>query len=219
MIWFTELTNQEIVFQFVDRELPEEIAFPKKTKLHKIEFPGGHQTNQIIGVYRGDLEWSGIFYGMYTDKTGRLITAKQRADQLESLIGRPIRVGFPVGGHGPIPGLHKFADKDSEYKGGYKGVYIIEEFIPRVKNYLHIEYTIKLAPHERQEKIKPSETSDVRVKVVSSNMEDGVNKLKAAVDSKNAKKGPLQKAKAVADANENTNKGLRPSVARVRGKR
>jgi hypothetical protein len=175
MIYFTEIgkKGQPILFQFYDRELPEEIPFPKQTVLNKIKYPGGHQTNQIIGTYRGELEWTGMFYGnLVVD--GKIINAKQRADAIEELMGRPLRVGFPVGGqtNGKVPGQvpsNQLAKTDKDFSG-YVGIYIIEEFVPTIRNYLNIEYRIKLVPHERQEKIKPEKTTNTRVKLISGNL-------------------------------------------------
>lgn len=200
MIWFTEIGSKDVIFQLLDRELPEEIAFPVEAVLNKIKYPGGHQSNQTIGVYRGEIEWSGTFFGTYRNAAGQLESAKQRADALQNLVGRPLRIGFPVPGHEKrgIPGLTtNYTLTDEEFKGGFKGVYIIESFVPKIKNYLNIDYTIRLVPHERQEKIKPTKTSDVRVKVVTTNLSAGI----VGVAKGEGKKKPLTKAKEAADKN------------------
>lgn len=195
MIWIREYAAKEsdpALFEFYDKELPEDIPFGKKTMLNKIQYPGGHISNQIIGVYDNEVEWTGVFYGTYFEN-GKSITAKARADQLSSLLGRPLKIGFPV------PGL------DS---GGFKGVFIIEEFVPRIKNYLHVEYTIKLVPHQRQEKIKPEETTNVRISPNPQNISAKAdNVAKKAGDSKNSAinkaKGQADKSKSIADKAKN----------------
>jgi hypothetical protein len=171
MIWFTEIATsngpQKIVFQFFLDEIPEEISFGKMSKLNKLEYHGGFKTNQIIGTYPKEVEWSGTFEGTKTMPGGKQVSAKIRYDALESLVGRPLRVGFPSAGMagGPFPGEGEFPDNltDADFIGGIKGVYIIEELVPTVKNYWHIDYKIRLVPHQRQEKIRPTETRQVLV--------------------------------------------------------
>jgi hypothetical protein len=216
MIWITDFGKNDIIFQFLDRELPESIPTPVKAILNKIQFPGGHQTNQVMGVYRGEVEWSGLFYGLY-HFGGAPVSAKDRADQLAELVGKPLRFGFPVPGHGSVPGTVPQASLpklDTDIQGGFKGVYIIEEFTPVVHNYLHVEYTIKLVPHERQEKIRPNETSKVRVGVVSANLSGGVTGLRRAAGK--SKKGTVAtKGGAVSVKNANTAaamEGKRPEM-------
>lgn len=168
MIWVTEFDGDKdgpIIFQFFDRELPEEIPFGRMTKIVNIQYPGGHQTNQTFGVFEKPIEWSGTFFGTYT-VNGKTITAKNRVEEIYALMGRPLRFGFPVATvDGKIPGVSaEVATDSSEYKeNGHKGVYIIEEFTPRARGLLHVEYTIRLVPHERQEKIKPTETTSVKI--------------------------------------------------------
>ena len=64
MLWFTEISTsngpQPIVFQFFVDELPENISFGKTTKLNKLEYFGGFKTNQIIGTFQKEVEWSGV---------------------------------------------------------------------------------------------------------------------------------------------------------------
>lgn len=211
MIWFTEIGSKDVIFQLLDRELPEEIEFPTEAVLNKIRYPGGHQSNQTIGIYRGEVEWSGTFFGTYRNAAGQLENAKQRAEALKSLVGRPLRVGFPVPGHETkgIPGLTThYTLTDEEFTGGFKGVYIVEKVIEKVKNYLHVDYTIHLVPHERQEKIKPTKTNDVRVKVVTTNLTSGIS----GVAKNEGPKKPLDKAKAAADANAKAVEAAAPDV-------
>lgn len=191
MIWIREYGTKDdapAAFQFYEKELPEDISFGKKTLLNKIQYPGGHISNQIIGVYDNEVEWSGVFYGTYFEN-GTSITAKARADKLMTLMGRPVRVGFPV------PGLEN---------AGFKGVFIIEEFVPKIKNYLHVEYTIKLVPHQRQEKIKPEETTNVRLSPSPQNIglkaqQVSDNAGKSKNNTVNKAKEQVDKAKDIAD--------------------
>jgi hypothetical protein len=162
MIWFSEINGEDVIFYLIDREMPEHISFGKNTELNKIRYAGGHQTNQIIGTYNDDIEWSGVFYGTY-NMNGKLVPAVVRSKEIEKLIGRPITVGFPSDGQWSGDQSKKY--KVSEVNGGGEvGTYIIESFVRRVKNPLHIEYDIKLSFHERQKKIKPEETVNVQQK-------------------------------------------------------
>lgn len=173
MIWITELTDTNIVFQFYERELPEHIPNGRKTKINHIEYPGGFQTNQIIGVYEKPIDWSGLFYGTYKIN-GVVVTAKGRAEEFKKLVGRPLRFGFPVPGmnkDNEIPGRTEVTSKSSDdYVAGDTGVYIIEDFEIEVKNYFHVEYKIKLIPHQKMEKVKPELTQSVKIKVDFNNV-------------------------------------------------
>jgi hypothetical protein len=164
-IWFTEFDGTEIIFQFYDKELPEAIPRPMSTKTNHIEYAGGHQTNQIIGVYRGNIEWQGQFFGSYI-KDGKTITAADRVKEFQTLLGRPLRVGFHARSQekdGSAPGR---SNKDSNnYSGGFEGTYIIKDFVPTQFNYFHVDFTILLQPHDRQEKIKPRATVSVKINV------------------------------------------------------
>jgi len=169
MLWFTEISTsngpQPIVFQFFVDELPENISFGKTTKLNKLEYFGGFKTNQIIGTFQKEVEWSGVFSGTKTLPGNKQVSAKVRYDALESLMGRPLRVGFPSAGMagGPFPGEGEYPEglTDADFVGGIKGVYVIEELTPTIENYWHVEYKIRLVPHQRQEKIRPTETRQV----------------------------------------------------------
>jgi hypothetical protein len=185
MIYFTEIDKDKnkILFQFFDRELPEGIAPGKETAMKKVKYPGGFQTNQIIGVYQKEIEFGGLFYGTYK-VNGETLTAKDRADFIlgegrykgQGLMGRPLRVGFPVPGHSPkgnLPGETPTLDITDEGYGGFVGEYVIEDFTPVVKSYFEVEYSIRLVPHQRQEKIRPTETTSVKITV-------NVNNAKAA---------------------------------------
>jgi hypothetical protein len=180
MIYFTEILNdsagdqkngETIAWQFFLKELPESITFPYQTKLAKIEYNGGFTTNQIIGIYNREIEWSGTFFGTYTDQTGKRYSAKDRAEELKEFMGRPIRVGFgiPTQGDSYIAGESPVTNTDlgktSKGKEGIVGVYIIEEYDITIVNYSDVDYRIKLAPHTRQEKIKPTQLEVIPIKL------------------------------------------------------
>jgi hypothetical protein len=210
MIYFTEIEKDKtgggdvgevILWQFYLKELPESITFPFQTKLAKIEYNGGFISNQIIGIYNREIEWSGSFFGTYTDQSGNRLSAKQRADELKEFMGRPIRVGFgiPTQGDeyvaGETPVKNWDIGKTSKGKEGIVGVYIIEEYDITIVNYSDVDYRIKLAPHTRQEKIKPTELEALPIKL---NMEAA--KAAGAKIPKAAKilKGKKPAARAVA---------------------
>jgi len=178
MIYFTELARdlsgdqskpEEITFQFYMKELPESIKFQKVTKVNHIEYNGGFHTNQIMGIFPKEIEWEGCFYGTY-ERAGKKYSAKERATEIEKFMGRPIRVGFsvPTGSDDHVPGVDETAySKVGEFDGGMNGivgVYIIEEYDMEIINYVDVNYRIKLTPHMRQGKIKPSAAEVVAVK-------------------------------------------------------
>lgn len=166
MIYFTEITqaagkNAEVVqFQFYPKELPEMIPHMYTTKINRIEYNGGFITNQIIGTFQEPIEWEGCFFGKYED-AGKLKTAKERAEEIKKFMGRPIRVGFPPGSDDLTRNV---GTSDAKLQGD-KGIYIIEEYEIKVRNYIDVDYRIKLVPHMRQEKIKPLDADVIVVKV------------------------------------------------------
>lgn len=218
MIYFTEINNdstgtqkegETIVWQFYLKELPESITFPHQTKLAKIEYNGGFTTNQIIGVYNREIEWSGTFFGTYTDQVGHRYSAKERAQELKGFMGRPIRVGFgiPTQGDSYIAGESPVANwdigKSSKGKEGIVGTYIIEDYDMTIVNYSDVDYRIKLVPHTRQEKIKPTilevipiklniEAAQAAGKAIAKAAPKGTNKkpFSAAVAQGNKVQGP-----------------------------
>lgn len=212
MLWITELSDTNIIFQFYERELPEFISIGKRTKVNHIEYPGGFQTNQIIGVYDKGVEWSGLFYGTYKID-GKLVTAKDRADEIKKLMGRPLRFGFPVPGmnsKGDVPGRTTVSSKSSDdYIGGDTGVYIIEEFDPEVKDYFNVEYKIKLIPHQSIHQVKPEQTTSVKITIDYNSIGAAVEAVKKAVAQTKhpvARKGHT----AATSAQSFTVKGMKP---------
>jgi hypothetical protein len=209
MIYFTEITKadgngaENIAFQFFSKELPESIPLMYSTKINRIEYNGGFITNQIIGTFQQPIEWEGCFFGKYTDKGGQVISAKERAEEIKKFMGRPIRVGFPP----PSDDLSQ--PKDDANLGGTRGVYIIEEYDMNVRNYVDIDYRIKLVPHMRQEKIRPLESDVIIVNVEPEKISAAAgNANKAAGGSK---KPALAKGKkAATDSSKVIPKGNKP---------
>lgn len=204
MIYFTEITSsngtdpEKIVWQFYLKELPESITFPHQTKLAKIEYNGGFISNQIIGIYNREIEWSGTFFGTYTDDKGKRYSAKERAFELQKFMGRPIRVGFgiPTQGDSFVAGESPVSNweigKSDQGKEGIVGTYIIEDYDITVVNYSDVDYRIKLAPHTRQEKIKPTALEVIPIKL---NMEAAAAAGKAiGAAAPKGKKPPFGKA-------------------------
>jgi hypothetical protein len=208
MIYFTEIKNdktgggtvgEEIVWQFFLKELPESITFPHQTKLAKIEYNGGFITNQIIGIYNREIEWSGTFFGTYIDEKGSRYSAKVRSDNLKKFMGRPIRVGFEMPGQGDayVPGESPMDNtelgKISQGKGGDVGVYIIEEYDITIVNHSDVDYRIKLAPHIRQEKIKPTSLEVIPIKLNIEAVKQAGQRVRSAAP-KATTKPPFAKA-------------------------
>lgn len=230
MIYFTELSrdlkgdqskSEIIAFQFYMRELPESIKFPYYTKVNHIEYNGGFHTNQIIGVFPREIEWEGCFYGTYEKPDGTRYSAKERSDEVKKFMGRPIRVGFavPKGGDDYIPGEDvvgmskagrgsKFGKNGVEQNdasmAGIVGVYIIEEYEPEIVNYSDVNYRIKLVPHQRQKKIKPTATETIPIKLMPENLTNAANAGRRVITGTrnralNRAKGNLDKAGEVAE--------------------
>lgn len=220
MIYFTEISKgsdgvkkEPIEFQFYLKELPESIKMPYETKVNHIEYNGGFITNQIIGVYQKEIEWEGCFYGTYETADGKRYSAKERSDLIRGFMGRPIRVGFavPNGNDTFLPGedsvkgeLGKNPNSDTpgridEKLNGFVGVFIVTEYDQEIVNYSDVNYRIKLVPHMRQEKIKPTETETAGVKLLTDNIDKAANRIINAIPkpARGAlKKGIKQAAKA-----------------------
>lgn len=213
MIYFTEIDKDKegkqaiaetIAFQFYLKELPESIKFGHTTKINHIEYNGGFHTNQIMGVFPKEIEWEGCFYGTYQNDVGENYSAKERSDKVRPFMGRPIRVGFavPKGYEDNIPGedyeiTNKIGVIDDGKMNGIVGVYVIEEYECTIIDYSNVDYRIKLVPHQRQEKIKPSATATVAVKFNAENITSSAGAIRAAVPHK-AKK-PLKGAAGASD--------------------
>lgn len=186
MIYFTEITqaagkNAEVIqFQFYPKELPDMIPHMYTTKINRIEYNGGFITNQIIGTFQEPIEWEGCFFGKYDDG-GKIKTAKERAEEVRKFMGRPIRVGFPPANDDLSRGI---GQSDAKMQGD-KGIYIIEEYEIKVRNYIDVDYRIKLVPHMRQEKIKPLDADVIVVKVEPEVIANAANNVKRAAAGSN----------------------------------
>ena len=208
MIYFTEITKtaaKMIEFQFYPKELPENISIKRRTKLHKIEYTGGVITNQIIGIYQEPIEWEGCFFGTYNEG-GKLISAKQRADELKKLQGRPIRCVFAVpSGEHKIPGITSagMAKNNEEPKqSGDSGVYIIEELDFTIHNHADIDYRIKLAPHVSQKKIKPKDITVQAIKIQPDVVKQSSKEVSSAKPTSPSGKGAADGAAKEATASQ-----------------
>lgn len=204
MIYFTEISknsdgtkSEPIEFQFYLKELPESIKTPYETKVNHIQYNGGFVTNQIIGVYQKEIEWEGCFYGTYETADGKRYSAKERSDLIRKFMGRPIRVGFPVpkGGDTFMPGEDSEQGNKpgrlDENLGGLIGVFIITEYEQEIVNYSDVNYRIKLVPHMRQEKIKPTETETAGIKLATENIDKAANNIIRATPK--PARGPLKR--------------------------
>ena len=60
---FTTFDGKYNLFVFNEHEYPESLPLNYTTKLNEIQYPESHKTNQIIGTYIDDIEWSGTFKG------------------------------------------------------------------------------------------------------------------------------------------------------------
>jgi hypothetical protein len=201
MIYFTEITQasgkgtENIIFQFLPRELPEVIPFAYKTKLNHIEYNGGFHTNQIIGIYPEPVEWEGLFYGTYQFKEGQKQSAKERAFQLKQLMGRPLRCVFAI----PTANTKESnaAGKPDDKFTGEAMVCVIEELSLEVSDYADVRYRIKLMPHQRQERIKPKDINIASIAVEP-------DMVKAASAGRAARRAAGAKQAAAAKAGQNT---------------
>ncbi len=124
----------ELLFEFMDRELPEEFDIDYMTQLGKSKYIGSLQTAQIQGVYLEPLVLKGTFRGDSIMLDGTKITAKERSDQLGRLQLRPIKFFFE----------------------NFKQIVIIEHYKRKIKNYNEIEYELTMFPHDIQNPVKPS---------------------------------------------------------------
>jgi hypothetical protein len=88
-----------------------------------------------MGEYLEPISWKGQFFGQYVSGKGIYITAKERADELLRLKGRVVKW----------------------YYEGIKQLVIIKELEYSYNNYMNVEYSITLQPHDIQIEIKPEQ--------------------------------------------------------------
>jgi hypothetical protein len=174
MIYIVDIKNNpdRVAFIFQQKELPESISINSRTKLNTVEYNGGIITNQIIGIYEQPIEWDGCFYGTYPN--GQY--AKQRADQLKLLLGRPVKIVFavPTANSNPIP------ENSLPKTAGHVGVYIIEEYDVKINNYADVDYRIKVVPHVSQSQAKPKAIEIEVIKVSEENISTSANNIATA---------------------------------------
>ena len=184
------------LFVFQEHEYPESLPWNKEAKLNKIKYPDGHYTNQIIGVYLGDIEFGGTFYGTYRDGFD-LISARERADKLEALMGKVVRIQYAVGGY-----------------AGKASTVIIENFETTMKNYFEVEYKLKLVPHEPQTRVKPLKLAPVSVNGLLDSVGSRLVQTgqKAAKIATNTVKGAQTAAKAVTASTGNMDSDLKKGL-------
>jgi hypothetical protein len=125
----------ELLFEFLDHELPDKISLKYVSELVTNKFVGSLQTSQHIGEYLEPISWKGQFFGQYVSSSGTYITAKERADELLRLKGRVVKW----------------------YYEGIKQLVIIKELEYSYNNYMNVEYSIMLQPHDIQIEINPKQ--------------------------------------------------------------
>ena len=168
MIKITDANDDKQSFTFLTREYPEEIKFDKKATINHIEYAGGFQTNQLIGVYNQPLDWSGLFYGTYNGEKGTIL-ANHKANTLHGFVGKVVNIEI----------------------NEHKKMYLVESVELKVKNPTNVEYSIKLVPHQTMEKIKIDANSTMRVEFKPediSNAAANAGKKGGKLNSKDAKK-------------------------------
>lgn len=202
MIYIVDIKNNpnKVAFMFQQKELPESISINSRTKLNTIEYNGGIITNQIIGVYDQPIEWEGCFFGTYKDDR----YAKQRADELKPLLGRPLKFVFavPTSDSNPIP------ENSLPKTSGHEGVYIIEEYNVKINNYADVDYSIKLVPHVSQSQAKPKAVEIETIKVLDDNVYGSANN----VANSGAKNKEATSAKQAAKGSANTTEKMKPGT-------
>jgi len=140
---FTDWENKDL-FIFNEHEYPEKLPKNIEVKLNKIRYPDGHHTNQIIGRYPGEIEWSGKFFGTYLNGND-FISALERSDEIEKLLEKVIKVNYDIGG-----------------EIGKRYAVVIEQYKRDIINLNEVDYTILLVPHETQTRIKPTKAVDAK---------------------------------------------------------
>lgn len=128
-----EFVGGTTVFVLQTHEMPETMDWGSKANLKKINFPGGKQAVQTIGIYREPIEFTATFYGESAGKT-----AMQRAIALKTHIGKIANV--------------KWYDTDDNVE--HLGKYAIESVIPTIRNRFDIECKIALHPHDGYTQLK-----------------------------------------------------------------
>lgn len=124
----------ELLFEFLDRELPEEFSIDYMYSLAKTKYIGSLQSAQIMGAYLEPMVLTGRFIGDYVTPDGEIISAKERSDQLGRLALRPIKFFFE----------------------NFKQIIIFEQYKRKIRNLQHIEFELVMFPHDIQNPVKPT---------------------------------------------------------------
>lgn len=124
----------ELLFEFLDRELPEEFSIDYMYSLAKSKYIGSLQSAQIMGAYLEPMVLTGKFIGDYVTPDGEIINAKERSDQLGRLALRPIKFFFE----------------------NFKQIVIFEQYKRKIKNLEHVEFELVMFPHDIQNPVKPT---------------------------------------------------------------
>lgn len=124
----------QLLFEFLDRELPEEFNIDYMYELAKSKYIGSLQSAQIIGAYLEPMMIQGKFIGSYVNANNEVITAKDRSDELGRLALRPIKFFFE----------------------NFKQVVIFEHYKRKIKNLEYVEFELLMFPHDIQNPVKPS---------------------------------------------------------------
>ena len=205
MIYIVDIKNNpnRVAFIFQQKELPESISINSRTKLNTIEYNGGIITNQIIGIYEQPIEWEGCFFGTYPNNQ----YAKQRADEIKTFLGRPLKFVFavPTSNSNPIP------ENSLPKTAGHEGVYIIEEYDVKINNYADVDYRIKVVPHVSQSQAKPKAIEIEVIKVSEETISASANNI-----AKSEAKNPQAKDAKAAAANSKNPPGTRGVEANMK---
>ena len=205
MIYIVDIKNNpnRVAFIFQQKELPESISINSRTKLNTIEYNGGIITNQIIGIYEQPIEWEGCFFGTYPNNQ----YAKQRADEIKTFLGRPLKFVFavPTSNSNPIP------ENSLPKTAGHEGVYIIEEYDVKINNYADVDYRIKVVPHVSQSQAKPKAIEIEAIKVSEETISASANNI-----TKSDAKNPQAKDAKTAAANSKNPPGTRGVEANMK---
>lgn len=134
-----ESNNEELLFEFLDHELPESVKHKWRSSIKVNKFAGSLQTVQMMGNYYEPISWSGEFFGQYINTKNEYITAKQRADQLHRLQFSLVKFFFE----------------------GIKQIVLISEFEYDIFNYQEVRYTITLQPHDITNEIEAGQAGQV----------------------------------------------------------
>lgn len=124
----------ELLFEFLDKELPEEFSIDYMFQLGKTKYIGSLQSAQIMGAYLEPLVLTGKFIGTYVTPTGERITAKERSDELGRLALRPIKFFFE----------------------NFKQIVIFEQYKRKIRNMEFVEFELVMFPHDIQNPVKPT---------------------------------------------------------------